>query len=230
MRNKITITSLLLLGAIFAAGCSGAMPTTEGSPSAAAEVESTSVESHDAEMDSADMDESMNDPMNEESEMDSSEMTDASMDTPAWFDIPLTNVNTGETFTINALKGNVVLVETLAMWCSNCLKQQKEVAELHTLLGKQDGFISLGLDIDPNEQADDLKAYTAKNGFTWEYAIAPAEVTRDLGNLYDAQFLNPPSTPMLIIDRNGQVHPLPFGIKSAKKLFEELEPILGESS
>ncbi len=229
MHKKLTITSLLLLGAILAAGCSGAMPTTEGSSPAAAEVESTSVESHDAEMDSADMDESMNDPMNEESEMDSSDMTDTSMDTPAWFDVPLTNVNTGETFTINELKGNVVLVETLAMWCSNCLKQQKEVAELHTLLGEQDGFISLGLDIDPNEQADDLKAYTAKNNFTWDYAIAPAEVTRELSNLYSAQFINPPSTPMLIVDQNGQVHPLPFGIKPAEKLLEELEPILGES-
>ena len=224
MHKKITITSLLLLGAIFAAGCSGAMPTTESSPQVTAEVESTPMDSHDVEMDSADMDESMNDPMNEESEM-----TDASMDTPAWFDVPLTNVNTGETFTINELKGNVVLVETLAMWCSNCLKQQKEVAELHTLLGEQDGFISLGLDIDPNEQADDLKAYTAKNNFSWDYAIAPAEVTRELSNLYSAQFINPPSTPMLIIDQNGQVHPLPFGIKPAEKLLEELEPILGES-
>ena len=33
---------------------------------------------------------------------------------PDWFDIPLTDVQTGETFTINDFAGKVVLLETMA--------------------------------------------------------------------------------------------------------------------
>jgi hypothetical protein len=53
-------------------------------------------------------------------------------------------------------------------------------------------------------------------------------VAREIAALYGDQFLNPPSTPMLIIDRRGQVHPLPFGIKSAADLRQALEPFLNE--
>jgi len=155
-------------------------------------------------------------------------MTDKSgmMEAPAWFGAQLTNVRSGETFTINDFKGKVVLVETLAMWCPNCKKQQMQVQALHEQLGDNPDFISIGLDIDPNENGEDLKAYTDSNGFDWIYAVAPAEVSRELGNLYGAEFLNPPSTPMFIIDRKGEVHPLPFGIKSAEDLLKAIEPFL----
>ncbi|MEN4011526.1 MAG: TlpA disulfide reductase family protein [Chloroflexota bacterium] len=152
----------------------------------------------------------------------------AGMVLPAWFTVSLTNAATGEAFTIDSFKGKVILVETMAQWCSNCLKQQKEVKALHDLLGERDDFISLGLDIDPNEDAATLKDYIARNGFDWVYAVAPADVSRALSDLYGAQFLSPPSTPMLIIDRQGEVHPLPMGIKSADRLKEFLQPFLDE--
>ena len=152
------------------------------------------------------------------------------VDTPAWFAISITDVNTGSAFTINDLKGKVVLVETMAMWCSNCLKQQKQVKALHDLLGDNKDLVSIGLAIDPNEIAEDLKDYTQGNGFDWVYAVSPAELSRELSNLYGDQFLNPPSTPMLVIDRQGGVHPLPFGIKSAEELKGFLEPFLSAGS
>jgi peroxiredoxin len=139
-----------------------------------------------------------------------------------WFNAELTDVNTGKSFKVADFHGKVVLVETLAVWCPTCFTQEKEVQALHELLGMRDDLVSLGLDIDPNETADILKAYTNKNGFDWLYAVAPADVAREIGHLYGDQFLNPPSTPMLIIDRQGQVHPLPFGVKSAQALQEAL--------
>jgi len=151
------------------------------------------------------------------------------MELPLWFETELTNVNTGETFKIADFSGKVVLVETMAVWCSNCLRQQREVQALHDLLGDQPNLVSVALDIDPNETPDILKAHTDKNGFDWVYAVAPAEAARDISQLYGGQFLNPPATPMLIIDRHGQAHPLPFGHKSAPSLQESLAPFLSEA-
>ena len=148
---------------------------------------------------------------------------------PDWLSASLDNVNSGESFTLQDLSGKVVLVETMAVWCSNCLQQQRQVRALHALLGERDDFVSLGLDIDPNENAVDLKDFIDRNGFDWHYAVAPTEVARELGNLYGAQFLNPPSTPMLILDRHGEVHLLPFGIKDAQTLKDALDPFLADS-
>jgi hypothetical protein len=160
------------------------------------------------------------------SEDKSDNMTGETMMSPGWFDATLKDARTGEPFTISDFKGKIILVETLAMWCSNCFKQQGEVVVLHELLGERDDFISLGIDIDPNENAEALKGYIDKNGFSWRYTVAPIEVAREIGQLYGNQFLNPPSTPMLIIDRHGEVHTLPFGIKSADSLLDALQPFL----
>jgi thiol-disulfide isomerase/thioredoxin len=148
----------------------------------------------------------------------------------AWLSIPLTNVRNDDTFTVADFSGKVVLVETFAMWCSNCKKQQGEVREFHTLIENHPDLVFVALDIDPNEVAADLKGYIEVNDFPWIYAVAPADLSRELAGLYGDQFLNPPSTPMLIIDRLGEVHPLPFGIKSADDLQSAVEPYLSAAN
>lgn len=150
------------------------------------------------------------------------------MEAPAWYSASFTDASTGKTFNIQDLKGKVVLVETMAQWCPNCKKQQGEVKALHEKLGMLDDFVIIGLDIDPNENAADLKNYVTSNGFDWLYAVSPADVSREFAKLYGDQFLNPPSTPILIIDRKGVAHPLPFGIKSADDLFKVVDQYLKE--
>lgn len=176
---------------------------------------------------------SMDDAMSGDEEMESDEtpedaeaMDEGEMPAPAWYNVELMDVNTGESFRVADFEGKVVLVETLAVWCTTCLRQQKEIRALHEALGERDDLISIGLDIDPNENADILKAHSDKNGFDWRYAVVSREVAREIGQLYGDQFLNPPSAPMLIIDRQGQAHPLPFGVKSAKALQEALSPFV----
>lgn len=144
---------------------------------------------------------------------------------PAWYSVPLIDVNSESEYMIKDYHGKVVLVETLAMWCSNCKKQQGEVLKLKQELG--DKVIYIGFDIDPNENMEKLKEYTASNNFDWVYSVVPSEVSNELAALYGNQFLNPPSTPMLIIDSEGEVHPLSFGIKSTEQLKEFLAPFLG---
>jgi len=145
---------------------------------------------------------------------------------PDWFGYELTDVQTGETFTINDFAGKVVLVETMAMWCPNCIVQALEVRKLHTQLGNPDDLISISLDVDVNEDAASLKEYSEEYGFEWHFVVAQLEVARALGNLYTAQYLNPPLSPMLIIDRAGNVHHLDYGLKKAEKLQEISEPFL----
>lgn len=153
----------------------------------------------------------------------------AMMESPAWFSAQLTDSRSRQVFTINDFKGKVVLVETMAVWCSNCRRQQEQILSLHGLLGERDDFVSLSLDIDPNEDAAYLAAYVQSVSFDWLYAIAPAEVSREIAQLYGGQFLNPPSTPILVVDRHGVAHPLPFGIKSAEDLMQAIQPYLDES-
>jgi cytochrome oxidase Cu insertion factor (SCO1/SenC/PrrC family) len=144
----------------------------------------------------------------------------------AWFDIELTDAQTGETFTMNDFAGKVVLVETMAIWCPNCVVQANEVRNLHELLGHPGDLVSVSLDVDLHEDQAALKAYAGDYGFDWHFAVAPLEVARALGNLYSAQYLNPPLSPMLIIDPEGNVTLLEYGLKEAETLQLALEPFL----
>ncbi len=177
------------------------------------------------------VDESMGDSAVEEAE----DLADAQMEAEAayqqeeWYSWDLTDVNSGAVFKVVDHQGKAVLVETMAVWCSNCLKQQKEVIRLHEMIGEREGFVSIGVNIDPNEDADYLRAYIQDNNFDWLYVVASPELIDRISTLYGVQYLNPPSTPMLIIDRQGVAHQLPFGIKSAEELMSALDPFLNES-
>jgi cytochrome oxidase Cu insertion factor (SCO1/SenC/PrrC family) len=152
--------------------------------------------------------------------------TTAPTKTPDWFDMELTDVQTGQTFTMNDYAGKVVLIETMAMWCPNCVIQATQVEKLHEALGNPEDLITVSLDVDIHEDAASLKEYVSSYRFDWHFAIAPLEVARALGNLYSAEYLNPPLSPMLIIDRDGNVHQLEYGMKQADTLQNALEPYL----
>ena len=149
--------------------------------------------------------------------------------TPAWYDIELTDVTTGQTFTINDFAGKVVLVEAMAEWCPTCIEQQREIRKLHERLGSADDVVSVSLDIDVHEDGPSLKSYAEALGNDWRYAVAPLEVARALGNLYSAEYLNPPYSPMLLIDRHGVATSLPYGVKTSDFLLTTLEPYLTAS-
>ena len=147
---------------------------------------------------------------------------------PEWFGVQMTDVTTGESFSINDFSGKVVLVETMATWCPTCLFQAAYVRKLHRLLGNRDDLVSVSLDEDLNEDAPLLKAYVEEYGFEWRFAVAPLVVNRALGNLYSAEFHNPPLSPMLLIDRAGNAHQLEFGLKDTERLQTIVEPYLSE--
>jgi thiol-disulfide isomerase/thioredoxin len=226
LKIRQSMILLLALSTILSA-CGGPTPTPDVMMDKPTEAMMDETAMPDAMLDKP-TDAMMDDKPTDDMMHDATDTPEAMMDMPDWFGVALTDARTGQTFSINDLKGKVVLVETMAQWCSSCLKQQGEVKALREKIGANDDFVSVGLDIDPNENAADLKTYAETRGFDWLYAVPPAEVSREIGNLYGAQFLNPPSTPILIVDRHGVAHPLPFGIKSVDELFEAVNMYLQE--
>ena len=148
-----------------------------------------------------------------------------------WLGTPLMDASTDAPFQIADYRGKVVLVETMAVWCTNCRAQQEEIRGLQSQMMEQtNDLVVVSLDIDPNEDQATLKKYAEATGFEWTFAVAPPELVRTIGNTYGDQFLNPPSTPVLVVDRAGVAHPLPFGLKSTQDLVKAVEPYLGASS
>jgi thiol-disulfide isomerase/thioredoxin len=147
---------------------------------------------------------------------------------PDWFNIRMTDVRTGRTFSMNDFAGKVVLLETMATWCATCLQQQIEVKKLEGLTGNSKDLVHISLDTDLNEDAATLKKYANAYGFDWYFAISPLEIDRALSNLYSGEFMNPPFAPMLFIDRQGGVNSLPWGLKGADALQKTLAPYLAQ--
>lgn len=135
----------------------------------------------------------------------------------AWATTPLVDVATNETFRIADLAGKVVIIETMAIWCTNCRRQQASVEEALAQL-PADRVVYVVLDVDANEDAASLAAYRTQYGYTGRYAVVPAEVARSLAEDFGNQFLSPPSTPMVIVGADGTVTLTPFGQKSSDEL------------
>lgn len=135
----------------------------------------------------------------------------------AWAVAPLVDVTTGETFRIADHAGKVIIIEPMAIWCSNCRTQQRDVkAALDRL--PAGSVVYVVLDVDPNEDAPSLAAYREQNAFVGRYAIAGNDVARALAADFGDQFLNPPTTPMLVIGTDGTVTRTDFGHKNVEDL------------
>jgi hypothetical protein len=121
--------------------------------------------------------------------------------------VALTDVRSGETFTLGALAAErPVLLETMAIWCTNCLQQQKYVRDAH---GGGD-FTSISLDVDPTERPADLARYADRQIFDWRFAVADASLAQALRARFGTAVLNPPSTPKIVLLPDGTIRALDF--------------------
>jgi hypothetical protein len=134
-----------------------------------------------------------------------------------WAAAELVDVSTGETFRIADHAGEVIILETMAIWCTNCRAQQRDVK---TALGElpAESVTYVVLDVDPNEDGPSLADYRDQQGFEGRYAIAGSAVARGLAAEFGDQVLNPPSTPIVFIGTDGRVTLTEFGHKSPDEL------------
>ncbi len=136
-----------------------------------------------------------------------------------WIDAVLHDVNTNSDFTIAGLvDGEPVLVESFAVWCPTCTKQQQEIQKLH----KKINFVSVSLDTDPNEDEAIILDHAQRQGFSWFYAVSPAEVTKDLIREFGPGIVNAPSAPVILICPDSSIHKLGGGLKLEDELLSEI--------
>ena len=138
-----------------------------------------------------------------------------------WLAIELTDVRTGESFTIAEFADTPVLLESFAVWCPICTNQQKQVRTLHEKVG--DEVVSIALNTDPNEDRAKVAAHLERHGFDWRYAVAPPELLRALKEEFGVGILNAPSAPVVLICPDQNVRELlRRGVKRAKFLQEQV--------
>lgn len=122
--------------------------------------------------------------------------------------IELRDVRSGDVFTLGQLAADApVIVEMMAIWCSNCRQQMGQLTEAH---GVAD-FHSVSIDVDPTEIAEDLVAYADREGFDWPFVLADAELATILRDRFGTAVLQPPGMPKLLVRTDGSIELLPLG-------------------
>jgi cytochrome oxidase Cu insertion factor (SCO1/SenC/PrrC family) len=139
-----------------------------------------------------------------------------------WLDIELTDSVSGETFTLASLDGQVVAIEPMALWCTNCKVQQDNVAKAYDEI-EASGVRYISLGIDPNENPASLATYADRRGYDWSFVQAPKEFSRALSDLFGPQILSAPSTPLIVLDESGEVFVQEWGFHGPDKLLSILD-------
>ena len=122
--------------------------------------------------------------------------------------VTLTDVRSGEEFTLGELAAEKpLLLETMAIWCTNCRAQQHNVVAAHELAD----FHSLSLDVEPGEQPSELAAYADREGFDWYFAKADAQLAAQLRERFGTAVIVPPGMPKILFRTDGSVEFIGLG-------------------
>jgi thiol-disulfide isomerase/thioredoxin len=147
--------------------------------------------------------------------MEMTESTSA-VERPSWQLLPLTNAQTGESFTLADFAGKTVFVEPFATWCTNCRQQLTYVNEVRANFGEDVVFIALS--VEPNIGNEALAQYASEQGFDLLFAAMSPDLLRELVALHGQTITNPPATPHFIIRADGSTTELTTGIESPEAI------------
>ena len=143
----------------------------------------------------------------------------AALASKTWANAPLTDVETGETFTIAELAGKPLFIESMAIWCSNCRAQQGRFSEAFAQMAPGTAEYVV-LTVDPSETAEDLARYKSERGFTGRYAVAGKELAKALNAEFGPNAINPPSVPVIFVSPSGEVE-FSTGQESVEQILEK---------
>ncbi len=143
-------------------------------------------------------------------------------DRPAWFSLPLVDARTGETFTLGDFSGQLVFVEPMATWCTNCRTQMRNLAEARQQLNNPN-IVYIGLSVETTLDRGNLARYADTHGFDWTFAVMTPELVSALTDTFGRSVTVPPSSPHFLIYPDGSVSPLAAGgIESTDELVQLL--------
>lgn len=229
-RGAALITTLLVLVLVAAACTPSAGPGATGTPAATSSAAPTAPASVDPPTPSAAPTPAATGPTvptQQPTQQPTQPATEPPTQPPlehAWLTTELRDVRTGATIRPSDLLGKVIVIEPMAIWCSNCRAQQNEARTALANLGSSD-IVYISLDVDPFESEADLALYADDRGYPWHFVVASDDLARKLANEFGDLVLSPSATPKIVIAPDGSAD-VSYGIKSAAQLEAQLAALL----
>lgn len=127
-------------------------------------------------------------------------------------------LNNGETFTLSDRKGQVVLLNFWATWCSNCVKEMPAIEKLYEEYGNQ--VVIIGVNV--GEDKSTVDAFIDTKNYTLPIAY---DTESNISNLYPSAGI--PYT--VIIGKDGLVTETFLGAKDADSQYTKLRRALQEA-
>lgn len=121
----------------------------------------------------------------------------------------------GRQFSMDKLRGKVVVIDFWASWCGPCRETMPHVEKLHKEF-KDKGVVVLGIN---DEKVADAKQFVQKHGYTFPTLI---DAESSVSEQYGVQAI--PQT--LVIDRDGKIVAQFFGTGQAGNLRDTVKELL----
>jgi thiol-disulfide isomerase/thioredoxin len=128
----------------------------------------------------------------------------------------------GETFTLSALRGKVVLVNFWATWCPPCRSEMPAMQEVYEAYGPDD-FIILAVNSTNQDRQIDVEGFVSERGLTFPILL---DVNGEVFSRY--QVFSLPSS--FFIDREGIIQEVVIGGPMAEALLRTRVESLLEGS
>mgnify|MGYP003967154773 CR=1 FL=1 len=138
-----------------------------------------------------------------------------------WMRINLQNVVTDETFTIESLKGQKIVVEIYSEQCYTCSEQKIKLREF--IVEKNNSFKHISLNTDINAQKEKEIKYMDLHEYNWTFVLASKELRASIVEQFSTIAIKYGRAPLLLVCEDQSAHLLEGGIKGKHQLNEAFE-------
>jgi thiol-disulfide isomerase/thioredoxin len=87
----------------------------------------------------------------------------------AWKSAPLTDANSGKSFTLGNFSGKVVVLQFMAVYCQYCFAEARQLVSVQQSFAgntqASNQVVVVSVDVDPNENLAQLQSYVSQNHF-----------------------------------------------------------------
>lgn len=147
---------------------------------------------------------------------------------PEWTRLPLTDVRTGDSFTLADFAGKTVLVHGMATWCAPCHEAQANLRD-NVIPQADENYVFISLSVESGISDADLLAYAEDDDFDWTFAVLTPEALAALTREFGAGIVTPPVRPHFIIGPTGELSSMMRGEARPERLLEELRLFSGRA-